>query len=125
MIRTTMVLGALLLATPGFAQSQQEAPAAPAVDSSAPAQDANSFDLARTKLAQCPGERFDFEVADQPGAKGTSVALCSDAGASKDQISAMLESAVRQLESTDRMSPENRDQIVAQIRAKLAEVQAR
>ena len=125
MTPTSMVFGALLLATPALAQARQEAPNPPTVERSAPAQDANSFDLARTKLAQCPGERFDFEVADQPGAKGTKVALCSDAGAGKEQVSAMLESAIRQLDSTDRMSPENRDQIVAQIRAKLAEVLAR
>jgi hypothetical protein len=37
----------------------------------------------------------------------------------------MLESAIRQLESTDRMSPENRDQIVARIRARLVEILAR
>lgn len=112
------ILGALLLATSAVAQAQDAAPPGPSAVESAPTQDANSFDLARTKIAQCPGERFDFEAA----AKGTKVALCGNAGASKEEIAAMLESAIRQLEATDRMSPENRDQIVAQIRAKLVEV---
>lgn len=118
--RLSIVLGALVLATPGLALARQDAPVpAPTAD------DSNSFDLARTKIAQCPGERFDFEVADKASAKGTKVALCSNPGASKDDVAAMLESAIRQLESTDRMSPENRDQSVAQIRARLVEILAR
>ncbi len=116
------ILGALLLATSAVAQAQDAAPPSPpTVEPTAPTEDANSFDLARTKIAQCPGERFDFEAA----ATGTKVALCSNSGAAKEEIAAMLESAIRQLEATDRMSPENRDQIVAQIRARLVEVQSR
>ena len=95
-----------------------EAPAAP--QPTAAPERPKGFDLARLKVDQCPGERFDFKVAD-----GSNVALCSNAGASKDEIAAMLESAISQLESTDRMRAAVRDEIVAQIRTKVAEVRAR
>lgn len=125
----SIVLGALLIAAPAYAQQDAAAANSPSAKATAPADSAaekpSGFDLARLKLAQCSGERFDFEVADQPGARGTKVSLCSNAGASKEEIAAMLESAIRQLESTDRISASNRDQVVAQIRAKLVEVQSR
>ena len=85
-------------------------------------QDASSFDLARVKIDGCAGERFDFAVPESPGTK---VSLCSNAGASKDENAAMLESAIAQLEATDRMQPEMRDGIVALIRAKVEEVRQR
>lgn len=105
-----IVLGALLSAAP--VQAQQAAPD--------PAQDAASFDLAKVKIAGCAGERFDFVLG-----TGPKVSLCSNAGASKEEIAAMLESAIRQLESTDRMSAGDRDAFIAQIRDKITEVRAR
>ncbi|MBA3526944.1 MAG: hypothetical protein M3438_01390 [Pseudomonadota bacterium] len=107
---TTTIFGALLAAS----SPVQAAPAATAPEAS------KSFDLARLKFDQCPGERFDFQVSEQ-----TKVELCSKAGASKDEIAQMLMSAIRQLESGDRIRAASLDQIVAQIRVKLAEVQAR
>ena len=53
------------------------------------------------------------------------MSLCSNPGASKDEIAAMLESAIGQLEATDRMQPESRDGMIALIRAKLEEVRQR
>lgn len=95
--------------------------AASAVVQAAPAPaPASSFDLAKLKIDQCPGERFDFAAGEK-----TKVGLCGKAGASKDEIAAMLQSAIGQLESSDRMRAESRDRIVAQIRAKLDEVRAR
>lgn len=116
-----MALSALLMMS--VAGQPQEAPPVAAQSAPAaelPAGEQKAFDLAQLKIAQCPGERFDFHVGEQ-----TKVGLCSKAGASKDEIAAMLESAIAQLESSNRMQPESRDQIIAQIRAKVAEVRAR
>ena len=112
MIATTFVLGAVL-AMSGVAQAAP-GPASPAAEAS------KGFDLARLKIEQCPGERFDFQAGER-----TKVGLCSQAGATKDEIAAMLESAIKQLESSDRMAVDARDVIVAQMRDKLAEVRAR
>lgn len=109
---STMVLAATLVLS-GFSQ---DAPAQPVAEP----EKAEKFDLARLKIDQCPGERFDFLAGER-----TKVGLCSKAGASKDEIAKMLESAIQQLESTDRMRADSRDIIVAQIRAKLVEVRAR
>lgn len=108
---STGVIGAFLLVS-GFVQQAQDAPASTAGQS--------SFDLARLKIDQCPGERFDFQAGET-----TKVGLCSKAGASNAEIAVMLESAIRQLESTDKMNADKRDEIVAQIRSKLVEVRAR
>lgn len=105
MTASTAIFGALLLASGAI----QDAPAP-----------AGSFDLAKLKIDQCPGERFDFAADDK-----IKVGLCSKAGASKDEIAAMLQSAIAQLESSDRIRTDARDAIVAQIRAKLDEVRAR
>jgi hypothetical protein len=102
---STAIFGALLLAS----GSTQDAPAP-----------AEPFDLAKLKIDQCPGERFDFQAGET-----TKVGLCSKAGASNEDIATMLQSAITQLESSDRMRAESRDAIVAQMRAKLAEVRAR
>lgn len=103
----------------------QDAPIAPPVQQgeAQPAADpaaSKSFDLARLKIDQCPGERFDFQASED-----VKVGLCSKAGASNEEIAAMLESAIRQLEATDRMEAGARDAIVGQIRSKLAEVRDR
>lgn len=109
---STMILAATLVLS-GFSQ---DAPAQPVAEPEKP----EKFDLARLKIDQCPGERFDFQAGER-----TKVGLCSKAGASKDEIAKMLESAIQQLGSTDRMRADSRDIIVAQIRAKLVEVRAR
>ena len=116
------VLLASLVMMSGVAAAQEVPPAGPqtAPAQAAPSEPAESFDLARLKIDQCPGERFDFEAAGQ-----TKVGLCSKAGASNEEIAKMLESAIGQLEATDRMRAEARDQLIAQIRAKIAEVRAR
>lgn len=121
MALTNIALGMLLLAAPLHAQHAESEPAQQPAPQAV--QDAASFDLAKVKIAGCAGERFDF-VLGEPSA-GTKVSLCSNAGASKDEIAAMLESAIRELESTDRIGAGKRDSIVAQIRGKIAEVRAR
>ena len=133
---SSIVLGALLFAqplpdepppaeapvveetTPVVAETAPDAPAA-AVAPAAP-EARTAFDLNQLKMTQCQGERFEFKASE-----ATKVKLCSNAGASKEEVAAMLQSAIAQLEATDRLRAESRDVIVAQIRAKLAEVQAR
>ena len=116
------IILALLLASgvPQDAPAPDPAPEQAASQPAAEPERPKGFDLARLKIDQCPGERFDFEVGD-----GSKVGLCSNAGASNDEIAAMLESAIKQLESTDRMRPEVRDAIVVQMRTKVEEVRAR
>ncbi len=116
-----MVLGALALAQP----AQDAPPVSPSVEQetlevvSAP-QASKSFDLNQLKMVQCAGERFEFAAGE-----ATKVKLCGNAGASNEEVATMLESAIAQLEASDRIKAERRDMIVAQIRAKLEEVRAR
>ena len=123
----TIALAAALATAPATAYAWQDAQPAPpeAETPGEPIAAADSFDLARAKIDGCPGERFDFEIADAPTAKGTKVSLCSKQGASNADIARMLRSAITQLEATDRMAPLTREQLVALIRTKIAEVEAR
>ncbi len=115
-LAATLVLSGFQDAPASVSAEVEQSAAAPAVEP----EKAEKFDLARLKFDQCQGERFDFQASEQ-----TRVGLCGKAGASRDEIATMLESAIRQLESTDRIRPESRERIVAQIRAKLVEVRAR
>jgi Holliday junction resolvasome RuvABC endonuclease subunit len=117
-----MVLGALF-----FAQPLQDAPPPESVaveqetlENAAAPEVSKSFDLNRLKMAQCGGERFEFAAGE-----ATKVKLCSNAGATKEEVAVMLESAIAKLEASDRIRAESRDAIVAQIRARLDEVRAR
>lgn len=92
--------------------------AAPAVSQPAAA----PSDAAR-KLAACEGERFEFKAGDE--ARPTRITLCSNKGATTAELVKMFESAAARIEQIDKLPIDRKSALVAQIRAKIVEVQAR
>lgn len=110
---------ALLLATPGAAQDQSPPPADPLAPAAAPTT-AKEPDLAR-KAAECAGERFVFAWG--AGSNPTKVTLCSDKGASHEEVVRMLEDAAAKLERTTGIPEDRRIVLVQQIRGKVSELE--
>ena len=78
----------------------------------------------RQMVEQCDGQKFEFRATSGEGKdkRSSRILLCSDKGAGKDKVIAMLEDAARRLETNQRLPSANRDRIVADIRAKVAEL---
>lgn len=108
MIAIHWLVGIALLAVPAAPAASQPPEAAP--------------DAAR-KLAACEGERFEFKAGDD--ARPTRITLCSNKGATTAELVRMFESAVAKIEQLDKLPPDRRSALVAQIRARIVEVQAR
>jgi hypothetical protein len=126
MTRQAFVSAAMLLAFPAAAQVPPEAGAesAPAAEAQqSAAQDQTDFDLAKKKVVECEGEKFIFAWG--AGAHPTKVTLCSDKGATPEQIATMLEDAASQLAKTASIAEDRRMALVQQIRAKAEEVRMR
>jgi Spy/CpxP family protein refolding chaperone len=68
----------------------------------------------------CEGEIFVFQAG--PPGHVAKVTLCSKKDATPDDLGKMFESAASTLSLNTRMAPEKRDKLVAQMRAKAAEV---
>ncbi|MEO8547171.1 MAG: hypothetical protein ABI422_02265 [Sphingomicrobium sp.] len=73
-------------------------------------------------FATCEGQRFVFKAGEEPHA--TRITLCSKKDAGKDDLVRMLESAATKIEALDSLPQERRSALVAQIKAKIIEVQA-
>ena len=78
---------------------------------------------AALKLAACEGERFEFRAGDNP--RPTRITLCSNKGATTADLVRMFESAAARIEQLDKLPIDRRAALVAQIRARIIEVQAR
>lgn len=78
------------------------------------------FDLARKKVEDCEGEKFQFSWG--AGSRPTKVTLCSKKDATPDELVRMLEDAAAKLEGTISIAEDRRIAIVQQIRAKIAEL---
>lgn len=72
------------------------------------------------KAPACEGEIFVFEAG--PAGHVAKVTLCSKRDATSDELVRMFESAASTLSHDIRMAPQKRDDLVAQMRAKAAEV---
>ena len=77
---------------------------------------------AAERIAACEGEKFVF-AAGEP--RPTRITLCSDKGATTDGLVRMLESAAAKIEQLDKLSPDRKAALVAQIKGKIIEVRAR
>lgn len=73
-------------------------------------------------FAACEGQRFEFKAGVEPHA--TKITLCSKKDASKDDLVRMLDSAAAKIQEMDKLPEERRAALVAQLKAKIAEVQA-
>lgn len=120
MTRFALLPVALCLAVPAIAQDQPTTliDAPPALGETKPAE--TVADAAR-KATQCEGQRFVFAWG--AGANPTKVTLCSDKGASHDQVVRMLEDAATKLEGTAGLAEDRRTALVQQIRGKIAELE--
>lgn len=74
------------------------------------------------KIAACEGEKFEFSAGDP---RPTKITLCSDKGATTADLVRMFDSAATRIQQLDRLPQDRRAALVAQIKAKIAEVQAR
>lgn len=73
-------------------------------------------------LAACEGQRFEFKTGVEPHA--TKITLCSKKDASKDDLVRMLDSAAAKIQELDKLPEERRTALVAQVKAKIVEVEA-
>lgn len=120
MTRFALLSLALWIAVPAIAQDQPTTliNAPPALGDTKPAPTA--ADAAR-KVSDCDGQRFVFAWG--VGANPTKVTLCSDKGASHEQVVRMLEDAANKLEGTAGLAEDRRTALVQQIRGKIAELE--
>ena len=119
MIRFAILSVALLFTVPAVAQD----PAQPAADPLAPVAakpPPKASELAR-QAAECEGEKFVFAWG--AGSSPTKVTLCSDKGASHEQVVRMLEDAAAKLEKTASIPEDRRIVLIQQIRGKVAELE--
>lgn len=93
------------------AQAQPAAPQKPAASAAEAAQ----------KIAACEGRKFEFKAGDD---RPTRITLCSEKGASAEDLVRMFESAAARIEKLDKLPKDRRDALVAQLRAKVVEVRA-
>jgi hypothetical protein len=83
----------------------------------------------REKMAKCDGEKFEADTT-QPGAGGdakkarTRIVICAKPGSSKADTAAALEKVLSRLEGTSDVPAENKAQIVARLKARIAELKA-
>jgi hypothetical protein len=77
---------------------------------------------AAQKISACEGEKFEI-VAGEP--RPTKITLCSDKGATTEDLVRMLESAATRIEQIDKLPQDRRAALVAQIKAKIIDVRAR
>jgi hypothetical protein len=113
MNRLLLLSAALFAAVPAAAQDQpQPAPAATEVP--------KDFDLAKEKVLECAGQKFVFAWG--AGAHPTKVTLCSDKGASTDEVIKMLGDAATKIEATSTIPEDRRTALAQQMRAKVTEL---
>src|SRR5215218_369191 len=80
----------------------------------------------REKIAKCKGEKVEANAdIDNAGKKHRSrIIFCAKPGESKAELAQSIEKALGRIEGEDAMSAEAKAQIVAQLRAKIAELRA-
>jgi hypothetical protein len=98
------------------------ATAAVAAQQPAPAAAPTAPSEAAKKIAACEGEKFEFSAGEP---RPTKITLCSDKGATTADLVRMFESAAAKIEQLDRLPQDRRAALVAQLKAKIIEVQSR
>ena len=81
----------------------------------------------RAKMADCTGDKFEAEtpvtMVDGKG-KRSRIIICSKPGSSKAETAASLERVLSRIEGTNDMPAENKAQITAKLKARIAELRA-
>ena len=80
----------------------------------------------RDKIAKCEGEKVEANAdINNGGKKQTSrIVICAKPGESKAELAQSLEKALGRIEGESAISAEAKAQIVAKLRAKIAELRA-
>lgn len=121
MTRFYIVPLALFVAAPALAQDE---PSTSLIDAPSvlgePKTDEKAAEVARN-IAQCAGQSFVFAWG--AGANPTKVTLCSEKGATHEQIVRMLEDAAVKLERATALPDDRRIALVHQVRGKIAELE--
>ena len=83
----------------------------------------------RARMERCEGEKFEVDTvapaADADGKKKrTRMLICSKPGATKAEAAAALEKVLGRIEGTDEMPAENKAQVVARLKARIAELKS-
>jgi hypothetical protein len=73
-------------------------------------------------FADCAGQKFEFKAGDV--GRQTKISLCSKKDASKEDLVRMLDSAAAKIQELDKLPQERRTALIAQIKAKIIEIQA-
>jgi len=123
MTRFVTLSAALFLAVPAIAQDSGQTPlldVPPVVG--VPKSAETTETAARKASSDCAGEKFVFAWG--AGSNPTKVTLCSDKGATHDEVVRMLDDAASKLERTTGISEDRRTALVQQIRGKIAELEA-
>ncbi len=101
--RVLMAAAAVLIAGSGLAQTPPET------------------EKAAEKRPSCEGELFEFSATS--GSHVTRVTLCGKKDATRAELAAMFKNAVAALQKNGQLDSGRRDQLVTQIKAKIAEVE--
>ena len=135
-IATVLTAGGLLIALPAAAQQTPQAnePAQERTEvrkivmhGEKQARDARMLSQEmRDKIAKCDGEKVEANAnLDNKGKKQTTrIVVCAKSGESKAELAQSLEKVLGRVEGEDIMSPEAKAQIIAQLKAKIAELRA-
>lgn len=81
----------------------------------------------REKMANCEGEKVEATAAGGTAEKKENIriVLCGKKGSTPAELAAMIEKSVGKIEAESELPPERKAQILAQLRAKIAELRAR
>lgn len=78
----------------------------------------------RARMEQCEGEVFEADASSDDQKKKTRIRLCAKPGSSKADMAAMLEEALGRMEGTSELPAENKAEIIARMKARIAELKS-
>ncbi len=128
----TIALGGLLLTAPVQAQASQTTAAPPTqkevkiIRIAGEGKDGGPAHAdSGTRIVKCAGDKVEASAKSEAGNKHTRIVLCGKEGATSAQTAEALEKAVNRIEADSQLPAENKAQVLAQLRAKIAELRSR
>ena len=134
-VATALAAGGLLIALPAAAQQTPQAnqPAQERTEIRKVIMHGDGKDTERVlspemkdKIAKCQGEKVEAnaDIKNEGKTQRSRILICAKPGESKAELAQSLEKALGRIEGESEMTPEAKAQIVAQLRAKIAELRA-
>lgn len=78
----------------------------------------------QARMDNCDAEKFELDTGGAESKSRTRIVMCAKPGATKAETAKMLEEALGRIEGTSEMPAEHKAQIVARIKARIAELRA-